>query len=100
MKTTITLISLSAILACLTLVAQESPRPAAGGGNIETIFRQLDRNGDGKLDAAEAGDRPFFKPADKNGDGVLTLDEVKAYFGSRSSGKSPAAPKLQPTEKP
>ena len=30
MRTTITIISLSAILACLTLFAQESPRPAAG----------------------------------------------------------------------
>jgi len=81
----------------------ELPQPATAprrGGNIETIFRQLDRNGDGKLDASEAGDRPFFKPADKNGDGVLTLDEVKAYFGSRSSGRSPAASKPQPTAKP
>lgn len=77
-----------------------SARESRGGGNIETIFRQLDRNGDGKLDAAEAGERPFFKPADKDGDGVLTLDEVKTYFDSRPSGRSPAAPKPQPTEKP
>ena len=69
-------------------------------GGLAERFKRFDRNGDGKLDASEAGERPFFKPADKNGDGVLTLDEVKTYFGSRPSGRSPAAPKPQPTEKP
>ena len=41
MKTSITMISLSAILACLTLTAQESPRPAAGSG-LAARFKQLD----------------------------------------------------------
>jgi hypothetical protein len=45
MKTTITIISLTAILAGLTLLAQEPPRPAAGGGPAER-FKQMDRNGD------------------------------------------------------
>ena len=40
MKTTITIISLSAILACLTLTAQESPRPAGSG--LAERFKQLE----------------------------------------------------------
>jgi hypothetical protein len=43
MKTTITIISLSAILACLTLLAQESPRPASNG--LADRFKQLDTVG-------------------------------------------------------
>ncbi len=46
MKTTITIISLSAVLACLTLMAQEPAKPAAGG--LAERFKQLDRNGGGE----------------------------------------------------
>jgi hypothetical protein len=48
MKPTITISSLSVLLACLTLSAQESPQPARGGG-LAGRFKQLDRNGDGKV---------------------------------------------------
>ena len=97
MRTTILAASFLGLAAGLTALAQDAPQ---AGASTEQRFQQYDRNGDGKLDAAEAGERPFFKPADKNGDGVLTLDEVKAYFGSRPSGRSPATPNPQPTEKP
>jgi acetyl esterase/lipase len=52
MKTTITIVSLSAVLTCLTLVAQESPRPA-GGRLAEQRFKQFDKNGDDKIDEEE-----------------------------------------------
>jgi len=35
-----------------------------------------------------------------NSDGILTLDEVRAYFGRRFSRRSPTASIPQPTEKP
>jgi hypothetical protein len=40
-----TAVCLSAIVACLTLFAQETPRPASGG--LPERFKQLDRNGEG-----------------------------------------------------
>jgi hypothetical protein len=43
----IPIVALSTIIACLTLSAQET-QPARGGGLAER-FRQLDRDGDGKL---------------------------------------------------
>ena len=58
MRTPITLISLSAVLACLTLSAQESPRPAGSG--LAERFKQLDKNGDGKV-SAEEFPGPLFK---------------------------------------
>jgi len=81
MNTTITIISLSAILACLTLLAQESPRPAAGGVSLDELFKRLDRNGDGKLTRDELPNR--FDQLDKNKDGVVTREEAQAGMAQR-----------------
>ena len=94
MKTTITIISLSAILACLTLVAQETPRPATGAG-LADRFKQFDKNGDGKL-THEEFPVAQFKQMDKDGDGFVTLEEIRAFYASgrqRQSGpaQNPAA---------
>jgi hypothetical protein len=88
------LIGLSAILAGLTLLAQEPVRPAVGGGLAER-FKQLDRNGDGKV-SAEEFPGPLFKQMDQDGDGFVTLDESKAFFASgpqrqRGPAQNPAA---------
>jgi len=69
MRTIITLISLSTIIACLTLSAQTQQR--ASGGGLAERFKQLDRNGDGKVIREEGGSLPFFDAADKNKDGFL-----------------------------
>ena len=82
MKTATVFTSLSALLACLTLSAQESPRPAGGG--LAERFKQLDRNGDGKVSREEGGSLSFFDAADKNKDGFLTIEEVQAYFAARA----------------
>jgi hypothetical protein len=83
---------LSAILAGLTLLAQESPRPATGAGLAER-FKQYDRNGDGKLNAEEFPVAPF-KQMDEDGDGFTTVEEIRAFYaGGRQSSpaQSPAA---------
>ena len=80
MKTTITFLSLSAVLACLTIFAQESPRPAAVG-SLGELFKRLDRNGDGKLTRDEIPQR--FDQLDKNKDGVVTREEAQADMAQR-----------------
>jgi hypothetical protein len=78
MKMVITLITLSTLLASLPLSAQET-QPSRGGGLVER-FRQLDRNGDGKVSASEMGDPDLHKRLDGDGDGFVTLDEAKRFF--------------------
>jgi acetyl esterase/lipase len=89
MKTTVALITLSSIFACLTLSAQET-QPAHGGGLAER-FKQLDRNGDGKVSREEGSSLTFFDAVDGNKDGFLTAEEARAYFAARRATR-PAAP--------
>lgn len=51
------------VLLCGTLSAQ----------SVADRFKQLDKDGDGKLSTSEAGTLGFFKPADSNRDGLVTL---------------------------
>jgi len=90
---TITAITLTTILACLSFAAQET-QPARGGGLAER-FKELDRNGDGKVSREEGGSLPFFDAADKNQDGFLTIEEVQSYFATRRTTR-PAAPEQPP----
>ena len=62
MKTII--IRLSIILVCVAASAQTQQRPAGGG--LAERFKQLDRNGDGKISREEGGSLQFFDAADKN----------------------------------
>jgi arylsulfatase A-like enzyme len=55
----------------------------AGGSQLEQRFRQLDRNGDGKLTADELRQPGLFQRLDQNGDGSVTLDEARAALGNR-----------------
>jgi len=89
MKTPVGIISLSVILASLTLSAQQS-------GGLAERFKQLDRNGDGKVSAEEGRSFPAFKEADTNGDGFVTLDEIRAQFARKRGGTpqpNPTPPK-------
>lgn len=93
MKTTITLICLSAILVCLAAFAQTQPRPAGG---LAERFNQLDRNGDGKVSREEGGSLPFFDAVDENKDGFVTAGEAQAYFAARRTARPSAQPPAQP----
>lgn len=62
------------------------------GGQLEQRFKELDKDGDGKVSRQEGGSLPFFDAADKNKDGFLTLEEVQNYFRSRRSSGAKAQP--------
>jgi arylsulfatase A-like enzyme len=63
--------------------AQGGGRGNAGGAQLEQRFRQLDRNGDGKLTADELRQPALFGRLDANGDGSVTLEEAQAALGNR-----------------
>ena len=68
---------------------------------MEDRFKQLDRNGDGKLTADEVPGQQLFKMLDKNGDDVVTMEEAQAFRGAgrRAAGDAGAATvKLPPAE--
>ena len=61
---------------------QGTGRGKAAGGQLEQRFRQLDRDGDGKLTADELPQQRLFRRLDADGDGSITLDEAKAGLGA------------------
>ncbi|MBM3495527.1 MAG: hypothetical protein FJX72_14580 [Armatimonadetes bacterium] len=58
-------------------------RAGGGGAGIEAQFKQLDRNGDGKLSADEFGRPRIFRQMDKDGDGFATMEEARSFFSGR-----------------
>lgn len=89
MKTIV--VSLIVILTCLPLQAQKPPR--AQGGGIAERFKQLDKNGDGKLTREEATRLPMFDRLDLNGDGLVTLEEITVLYAPRRLGSEPDTPR-------
>lgn len=78
---------------------------------IADRFKQLDKDGDGKLTVAELAMPALFKLLDKNGDGFVTMEEAAALrggggFGKFKVGKPPAgspaddSPKEAPKPRP
>jgi enterochelin esterase-like enzyme len=53
----------------------------AAAQSVADRFHRLDTNGDGVLDAAEAGTLGFFRPADTDGDGVMTKHDLRKLNG-------------------
>ena len=57
------------------------PLPPSPKAQAKDIIKQRDKDGDGRLSAAEFGDTPErFHAADGNGDGLVTLDELTALI--------------------
>lgn len=90
MKTILTLISLSTIIACLTLLAQETARPK--GASLMERFKQLDKNGDGKLSREEGRSLTNFDEMDMDKDGFLTPQEIGTFYAPKN--KSPIPPSI------
>ncbi len=95
----IALVALSLGLGTLIVGAAEGdtkPRPAPA---IPEWAKQYDKNGDGKLDAAErqeamkARREEMMKKYDKNGDGKLDAEETKAMNDARRKEREEAIAK-------
>lgn len=66
--------------------------PVTVAARLQQTMRLLDKDSNGKLSTAEAGERPFFKPADENQDGVVTLDELRRFLQRRAAPATDAKP--------
>src|SRR2546428_14154359 len=74
------IISFVGTLIMSTLASAEPP--------LETRFKELDKNGDGKITREEAPQLfDWLRAADTNGDGALTLDEIRDYLRQRGISK-------------
>jgi Ca2+-binding EF-hand superfamily protein/mono/diheme cytochrome c family protein len=73
------------------LTAGSGESEAAGGGRIavELLFKQLDKNGDGKLTPDELKDKAWFEKLDLNKDGVVTLEEAEQALGKTIARREP-----------
>jgi hypothetical protein len=60
-------------------------RPGGSEQSVDLILRQIDRNGDGKIDGDEAGPklRRWFDRLDKGGDGMLDASELRPILERR-----------------
>jgi len=58
-----------------------APAGAGRGVNVKQRFRQMDRNGDGKLSQDEVGRPNLFRRLDLNGDGFVTMGKAKKALG-------------------
>ena len=60
-----------------------------GGGQAAAMLKRLDKDGDGKVTKAEAGDAPWFEKVDRNSDGVIDTEEASKLAGARSKAAKP-----------
>ena len=70
----------SLALGCLGVLAVAALAQQQTGGQmtVEQRFARLDRDGDGRVTAEEAGGAAWFARLDTNGDGAITLEEARA----------------------
>ena len=72
------------------LVGQNGAQSQDASRNQELRFKQLDKNGDGKLSADELPYPNLFKRFDKNGDGFLSPEEAASIDTRRGQPSTPS----------
>lgn len=74
-----------AVLFGIIGTAGGSAQQKSEADSLEQRFKQLDKNGDGKITTDEVPMSPFFQQRDKNSDGVITLAEIRGTVVAPSS---------------
>ena len=72
--------------------ANQEPAPSR---DVQALFRQADRNGDGRVSREEFSDfliAEAFANYDRNGDGMVTLEEFVAGGGTAATFRKIARP--------
>ena len=69
--------------------------PRRQTSNLETTFRRLDRNGDGRVTRQELPRAEIFDRFDRNGDGVIQASEVGIRSRPAAAPEIPANPKVE-----
>ena len=62
----------------------------ANPANAAILFRQLDRDADGRLTSTEVQREGLFRTLDADGNGAVTPAEARAYLATRAPQASPA----------
>ncbi len=83
-------------LAALPAPAEEPAPPPVR--RFEDLFRRLDRDGDGRVAAAEMGAPELVQAMDEDRDGFVTIAEVRAYFANRPQKAGPENPSHKDSE--
>jgi catechol 2,3-dioxygenase-like lactoylglutathione lyase family enzyme len=92
---------LALMIVSTAAIGQDQPRATrAWQGGLAGRFKQLDRNGDGKLTPDEFPNAQLFKRMDANGDGVVTLEEAQASFAGRRTSPPKAELSRPSDQKP
>jgi len=95
-KTKLTLL-LAVAIASHAMAQTATPTAAAS----DARFKQLDKNGDGKLSAEELNMPNIFSRIDKDKDGFVSAAEMTEYFSKRTAKTAPApAGPADPSIKP
>jgi hypothetical protein len=79
---------LSAFAASSAVLAQDGGRAGTG---LEKRFKELDKDGDGKLTTEELGNESLHKRLDRDGDGFVTLEEARDALRSSRSARGTAS---------
>src|SRR3954463_11125927 len=84
------LVLVIAAICSLLIAASAVAQQKSEAQSLDQRFKQLDKNGDGKITTDEVPMSPFFKQRDKNGDGVITLAELMAGVEGANNTSAPA----------
>ena len=83
---------------CALAIALALPS-LASAADLPARLKPYDKDGDGRLSAAEFPDPVLFAKIDADHDGYLTVQEIRAYYTANPPGQARPAPQ-PPSPKP